>query len=79
MGTLFVVATPIGNLADLSDRARDVLRQCRTIVAEDTRRTGQLLAGLGGSARLISLTEHNLSRRIDPILAALGDGERWAR
>jgi 16S rRNA (cytidine1402-2'-O)-methyltransferase len=75
VGTLFVVATPIGNLSDLSDRAREVLRHCPTIVAEDTRRTNQLLVGIGGSARLISLTEHNLSRRLDPILAALGDGD----
>jgi 16S rRNA (cytidine1402-2'-O)-methyltransferase len=75
VGTLFVVATPIGNLSDLSDRAREVLWHCPTIVAEDTRRTNQLLIGIGGSARLISLTEHNLSRRIDPILAALGDGD----
>jgi len=75
VGTLFVVATPIGNLSDLSDRAREALRHCPTIVAEDTRRTSQLLASIGGSARLISLTEHNLSRRIVPILAALGDGD----
>ena len=73
MGTLFVVATPIGNLSDLSDRAREVLRRCPTIVAEDTRRTRQLLASFGGSARLISLTEHNVSRRIGPILEALGE------
>jgi 16S rRNA (cytidine1402-2'-O)-methyltransferase len=75
VGTLFVVATPIGNLSDLSDRAREVLSHCPTIVAEDTRRTGQLLTAIGGSARLISLTEHNLTRRIDPILGALGDGD----
>jgi 16S rRNA (cytidine1402-2'-O)-methyltransferase len=75
MGTLFVVATPIGNLADLSERARQVLLQCPLIVAEDTRRTGQLLASIGGSARLISLNEHNLSRRIEPILAALAEGD----
>jgi len=75
VGTLFVVATPIGNLSDLSDRAREVLRHCPTIVAEDTRRTRQLLASFGGSARLISLTEHNVSRRIGPILEALGEGD----
>jgi 16S rRNA (cytidine1402-2'-O)-methyltransferase len=75
MGTLFVVATPIGNLADLSERARQVLLQCPVIVAEDTRRTGQLLASIDGSARLISLNEHNISRRIEPILAALADGD----
>jgi 16S rRNA (cytidine1402-2'-O)-methyltransferase len=73
MGVLYVVATPIGNLADLSDRARDVLRLCPTIVAEDTRRTGQMLHGLSISARLISLNEHNASRRIEPILAALAE------
>jgi 16S rRNA (cytidine1402-2'-O)-methyltransferase len=75
MGTLFVVGTPIGNLSDLSDRARQVLVQCPVIVAEDTRRTGQLLASIGGSARLISLTEHNLSRRVEPILRALDEGD----
>jgi 16S rRNA (cytidine1402-2'-O)-methyltransferase len=75
MGTLFVVATPIGNLSDLSDRASQVLLQCPVIVAEDTRRTGQLLASIGGSARLISLNEHNVSRRIEPILGALGEGD----
>lgn len=73
MGELYVVATPIGNLADLSERARDVLRLCPTVVAEDTRRTGQLLHNLGISARLVSLNEHNISRRIEPILAALAD------
>ena len=75
MGTLFVVATPIGNLADLSERACQVLLQCPVIVAEDTRRTGQLLASIGGSARMISLNEHNVSRRIEPILGSLAEGD----
>ena len=45
MGTLYVVATPIGNLADITDRAREVLRTVATVVAEDTRRSRKLLVG----------------------------------
>ncbi|MBI4259600.1 MAG: rRNA (cytidine-2'-O-)-methyltransferase, partial [Actinobacteria bacterium] len=46
-GTLFVVGTPIGNLADLSDRARETLGEVAVIAAEDTRRTGTLLSRAG--------------------------------
>jgi 16S rRNA (cytidine1402-2'-O)-methyltransferase len=73
MGVLYIVATPIGNLADLSDRAREVLGGCPVIVAEDTRRTGKLLSTFGVSARLMSLNEHNTSRRIGPILERLAE------
>ena len=75
MGTLFVVATPIGNLGDLSGRARTTLIDCPLVVAEDTRRTGKLTSMIGSPARLISLNEHNLSRRIEPILAELAAGD----
>src|SRR5215207_4517797 len=71
MGILFVVATPIGNLGDISARARETLLACPVIVAEDTRRTRNLMSALGGSARLVSLTEHNVSRRIPAILTML--------
>ena len=72
-GTLFVVATPIGNLGDLGERAREVLKRVDLIAAEDTRRTGQLLAAIGSSVRTISLHEHNEAGRIDEILGLLAD------
>jgi 16S rRNA (cytidine1402-2'-O)-methyltransferase len=58
-GTLFVVATPIGNLGDLSPRARRPLRRVAAICAEDTRRTRQLLAHFGVERPLLALHEHN--------------------
>jgi len=74
-GTLFVVATPIGNLGDISVRARDVLQRVVIVAAEDTRRAGQLLTHLGIRTRLLSLHEHNESARVDQVLAALADGD----
>jgi 16S rRNA (cytidine1402-2'-O)-methyltransferase len=58
-GTLFVVATPIGNLEDITLRAIRVLREVSLIAAEDTRRTSRLLNHLGITTRAISLHEHN--------------------
>ena len=57
-GTLYVVATPIGNIDDLSPRAREVLANVSLVAAEDTRHAGQLLTRFGISARLVSLHEH---------------------
>jgi 16S rRNA (cytidine1402-2'-O)-methyltransferase len=73
-GTLFVVATPIGNLGDLSPRAIDTLRSVDLIACEDTRRTGRLLAGLGLDKRLLSFHEHNEEARIDRLIAELATG-----
>jgi 16S rRNA (cytidine1402-2'-O)-methyltransferase len=74
-GTLFVVGTPIGNLADLSERARETLASVDLIAAEDTRRTGRLLHGLGLPKRpLLSLFEANERARVDEVLAVLGEG-----
>ena len=73
-GTLYVVATPIGNLDDISARARDVLRKAVVVAAEDTRRAGQLLTHLGLKNRLLSLHEHNEKARIDEVLATLMSG-----
>jgi 16S rRNA (cytidine1402-2'-O)-methyltransferase len=73
-GTLYVVATPIGNLADISARAREVLRTAVVVAAEDTRRAGQLLTALGLKNRLLSLHEHNEASRIDAVLTALKSG-----
>ena len=73
-GTLYLVSTPIGNLEDLSDRARRVLSNVDLVACEDTRRTGRLLSNLGISQRLISLHEHNESRRLPGLLADLEAG-----
>ena len=77
-GRLQVIATPIGNLADLSERAREALAQADVIAAEDTRHTGALLTALGLATPLLSLHEHNESRRVPGLLARLAQGERVA-
>ncbi len=77
-GTLYVVATPIGNMGDLSPRAREVLGSVALVAAEDTRHTGQLLTHAGITARLVSLHEHNEAGRVDEILARLRAGDTVA-
>jgi 16S rRNA (cytidine1402-2'-O)-methyltransferase len=73
-GTLYVVSTPIGNLADLSSRARDTLATADVVACEDTRRTGRLLSRLGLAKKLVSVHEHNESRRLPGLLAELEGG-----
>jgi 16S rRNA (cytidine1402-2'-O)-methyltransferase len=75
---LAVISTPIGNLGDLSPRAREELAAAELVAAEDTRRTGQLLTTLGLSRPLVSLHEHNEGERIDELLARLKAGARIA-
>jgi len=77
-GTLYVVATPIGNMSDLSPRAREVLGAVALIAAEDTRHAGQLLTRVGIAARLLSLHEHNEATRVDEILDRLRAGDSVA-
>jgi 16S rRNA (cytidine1402-2'-O)-methyltransferase len=77
-GTLYVVATPIGNLGDLSPRARDVLAAVDLVAAEDTRHAGQLLTTLGIAKPLVSLHEHNEADRVEGIVAALAGGRAVA-
>ncbi len=77
-GTLYVVATPIGNLRDLSDRARSVLSQVDLIAAEDTRHTRQLLAGLQYAARLQSYHDFSKDSHTEGIINCLQDGESVA-
>jgi 16S rRNA (cytidine1402-2'-O)-methyltransferase len=77
-GRLQVIATPIGNLADLSERARAALAQADVVAAEDTRHTGMLLKALGLSRPLVSLHEHNESQRAAALLARLAAGETIA-
>ena len=74
-GTLYIVATPIGNLEDLSPRAVSVLAGVSFIACEDTRRTGKLLKHLGISARMVSYHEHNEERSASRIVSALTRGE----
>jgi 16S rRNA (cytidine1402-2'-O)-methyltransferase len=78
LGRLAVISTPIGNLGDLSPRARDELASAELIAAEDTRRTGQLLTTLGLTRPLVSLHEHNETERIDELLIRLRGGARIA-
>ncbi len=77
-GRLAVISTPIGNLGDLSPRAREELAAAELVAAEDTRRTGQLLTTLGLSRPLVSLHEHNETERIDELLEKLRGGARIA-
>ena len=76
--TLYLVATPIGNLEDITLRALRVLRDCDVIAAEDTRRTGQLLKHFEISRPLISYFQFNEARRSEEILERLGRGEKVA-
>lgn len=73
-GRLYVVATPIGNLGDLSARARDTLDSCGLIAAEDTRRTGMLLKAFGLSKPMLSLHEHNEGQRAAELLEKMRGG-----
>ena len=74
-GTLFVVATPLGNLQDVSQRALDVLRASKMIACEDTRRTRGLLERFGiRSGRLVSYHKFNERRRCEGILSVLREG-----
>lgn len=76
--TLYVVATPIGNLVDLSPRAQEVLRSVAAICAEDTRHTGQLLSHFGISRPLVALHDHNEEAMAERVVARLLGGESMA-
>ena len=71
---LYIVATPIGNLGDLSPRAREVLASADLIAAEDTRHTGQLLRHEGISTSTIAYHEHSLAAVADKLVARIRDG-----
>jgi 16S rRNA (cytidine1402-2'-O)-methyltransferase len=73
-GTLFIVATPIGNLDDLSPRGRQVLSQVEIIAAEDTRHTGRLLTSFGIKTRQIPLHDHNEQDAAPSLVAELEAG-----
>ena len=77
-GKLFVVATPIGNLGDLSPRALETLKTVAAICAEDTRHTRQLLAHFGVDKPLVALHEHNEGDAAGPLVARMLAGESLA-
>lgn len=77
-GTLFVVATPIGTLADLTPRAKEVLGSVTVILAEDTRRTSKLLTAAGISTKLLAFHEHNEQQLLPGVLDSLRAGANVA-
>lgn len=77
--TLYIVATPIGNLADITLRALAVLQKADLICAEDTRISAQLLSAYGIQAKLVSVREHNEQQMADKIIAALASGQSVAQ
>jgi len=74
-GTLFVVATPIGNLEDLTPRARQTLTAVDLVAAEDTRHTGRLLITIGAKPALIALHDHNEEKAVQGLIETLKDGK----
>lgn len=78
VGRLLVVATPIGNLDDLSPRVRQAFERADLVACEDTRRTGLLLSRLGIRRPLVSLHEHNERQRLPRLLGALDEGDTVA-
>jgi 16S rRNA (cytidine1402-2'-O)-methyltransferase len=77
-GVLYVVATPIGNLGDVSARAREILAGASVVAAEDTRHSGRLLRELGLERPLVSLHEHNERGRVAELVGRLQGGESVA-
>jgi 16S rRNA (cytidine1402-2'-O)-methyltransferase len=77
-GTLYLVATPIGNLEDITLRALRVLKECDVVAAEDTRHSGQLLKYFGITKPLLSCFQFNEARRGEEILERLRRGEKVA-
>src|SRR5438445_12183192 len=77
-GRLYLVATPIGNLEDITLRELRTLKECDLVAAEDTRRTGQLLKHFGISKPLLSYFQFNEARRSEQIMERLGRGEKIA-
>src|ERR1051325_7541284 len=77
-GTLYLVATPIGNLEDITLRAIRTLKECDVVAAEDTRRTGQLLKHFEISKPLLSYFQFNEARRSEEIIERLRRGEKVA-
>ncbi len=74
MGTLYVAASPLGNLGDISHRLTDVLRNAEIVAAEDTRRARTLLARVGAHPKVLSYHAHSTRKRLQQILSAVQEG-----
>ncbi len=74
-GTLYVVATPIGNLEDLAPRARETLASVDLVAAEDTRHSGRLLSTIGAKPALLALHDHNEEQVVGKVIEALQSGK----
>src|SRR6187549_2653613 len=77
-GTLYLVATPIGNLEDITLRALRVLRECDVVAAEDTRHSGQLLKHFGLARPMLSYFQFNEAKRSEELIERLRRGEKVA-
>jgi len=77
-GCLYIVATPIGNLGDISSRALEILKQVDIIACEDTRHTGKLLSAFSIKNKMMSLHDHNERQRQDQIASMLQEGKSIA-
>ncbi len=77
-GTLFIVSTPIGNLADISERGRQVLEEVDLVAAEDTRHTGRMLDRLGIHQSLVSFHDHNEPARSSELVDRMLKGDQVA-
>src|SRR5438270_9428008 len=77
-GTLYLVATPIGNLEDVTLRALRTLKECDVVAAEDTRHTGQLLKHYGIAKPMLSYFQFNEARRSEEIIERLRRGDKIA-
>jgi 16S rRNA (cytidine1402-2'-O)-methyltransferase len=77
-GTLYIVATPIGNLQDLAPRARKTFAEVEIVAAEDTRHTGRLLLSIGVKVRLMALHDHNEDEVVSTLIPALESGQSIA-
>ncbi len=72
--TLYIVATPIGNLSDISERAIQILKEVDLIAVEDTRHSGKLLQHIGVSTPMLALHEHNENKKVQNIIEKLLEG-----
>ncbi len=78
LGTLYIVATPIGNLSDISERAIQILKEVDLIAVEDTRHSGKLLQYIGISTPMLALHEHNENKKVQNIVDKLSAGTNIA-
>src|SRR3989344_5803167 len=77
-GTLYIVSTPIGNLADITLRAIEVLKSVDSIICEDTRVTGKLLNHLQIDKKMFALNDFNEAKQVHPLISRLAAGENLA-